>query len=97
MSPPTMAASFTRHVPVTERQLLSSANHYSQAPLLQPLFALVPHSLFSPVTALFYILLDLLCASALIRIAESGESGSSRLFTSPRKDMKWDTTVVAAA
>ncbi|CAD6578428.1 MAG: hypothetical protein ASARMPREDX12_008741 [Alectoria sarmentosa] len=67
------------------------------APLLLPLFALVPPSLFSPLTALLYILLDLLCANALIKITESGESGSSRLFTSPRKDMKWDSIAVAAA
>ena len=68
-----------------------------QAPLLLPLFALIPPSLFPLVTALLYILIDLLCANALIRITESGESGSSRLFTSPRKDMKWDSVAVAAA
>lgn len=68
-----------------------------KAPLLLPLFALIPSSLFLPLTALLYILLDLLCANALIRITESGESRSSRLFTSPRKDMKWDSIAVAAA
>lgn len=92
-----MAASFTRHVLLPEYESLPPANHTSQAPLLLPLFALIPPSLFSPLTALVYILVDLLCANALIRITESGESGSSRLFTSPRKDMKWDSTAVAAA
>ncbi|KAL9138156.1 MAG: hypothetical protein Q9175_000627 [Cornicularia normoerica] len=70
---------------------------FHQAPLLLPLFALFPPSLFSPLTALFYVVLDLLCANALTHIANSGESGSSRLFTSPRKDMKWDSIAVAAA
>ena len=92
-----MVASFTRHVLLSEHEQPTSANHSSQAPLLLPLFALIPPSLFSPLTALLYIILDLLCANALIHITESGESGSSRLFTSPRKDMKWDGIAVAAA
>ncbi|CAF9935754.1 hypothetical protein IMSHALPRED_010332 [Imshaugia aleurites] len=70
---------------------------FHQAPLLLPLFALIPPSLFSPLTAILYIGLDLLCANALMHITESGESGSSRLFTSPRKDMKWDSIAVASA
>ena len=95
MFPPMTAASFTRHVPLPEYEcfLLISL----QAPLLLPLFALIPPSLFSPLTALLYVLVDLLCANALIRITESGESGSSRLFTSPRKELKWDSIEVAAA
>lgn len=70
---------------------------FHQAPLLLPLFALVPSSLFSPITSLFYIALDLLCANALIQIAESGEAGSSRLFTSPRRGLKWDSVAIGAA
>lgn len=97
MSPHMMVACFTRHVLLPEYESLPSADNSSQAPLLLPLFALIPPSLFSPLTALIYILVDLLCANALIRITESGESGSSRLFTSPRKDMKWDSIAVAAA
>ena len=96
-SPLTMVASFTRYVLLTAHEQLSCADHYTQAPLLLPLFALIPPSLFLPLTALLYIVLDLLCANALIHITESGESGSSRLFTSPRKDMKWDSIAVAAA
>ena len=97
MSLPMMGASITRHVPLAEHESPHPANRFSQAPLLLPLFAIIPSSLFSPLTALIYIVLDLLCANALIRITESGESGSSRLFTSPRKDMKWDSIAVAAA
>lgn len=95
--PHMMAVSFTRHVLLPVYDSLPSANHSFQAPLLLPLFALIPPSLFSPLTALIYVLVDLLCANALIRITESGESGSSRLFTSPRKNMKWDSIAVAAA
>jgi phosphatidylinositol glycan class U len=38
----------------------------------------------------------LLSALALMRIAESGESGSSKLYTSPRKDKRWSSTQIAA-
>lgn len=62
-----------------------------------PLFALIPDSAFSLFTSLLYIFLDLLCTDALITIAESGESFSSRLFTSPRKDIKWDSVAIGAA
>jgi len=68
-----------------------------QAPLLLPLFAMIPASLFTPATSALYILLDLLCANALMQIAESGQAASSRLFTSPRKDIKWDSIATGAA
>ncbi|KAI4123757.1 MAG: hypothetical protein LQ347_006023 [Umbilicaria vellea] len=70
---------------------------FYQAPLLLPLFALIPSALFSITTVILYIALDLLCANALIQIAESGESAVSRLFQSPRRDLKWDTVAVGAA
>ncbi|MCJ1391018.1 hypothetical protein MMC18_003879 [Xylographa bjoerkii] len=70
---------------------------FYQAPLLLPLFALIPSSVFSIVTSLLYVLLDISCADALIRIANSCESTCSRMFTSPRKDVKWDSLAVAAA
>ncbi|KAL2057926.1 hypothetical protein ABVK25_001543 [Lepraria finkii] len=70
---------------------------FHQAPLLLSLFALIPSSLFSPLTSLLYIALDLLCTNALIQIAESREAGSSRLFTSPRKELKWDSIAIGAA
>ncbi|RAL68322.1 hypothetical protein DID88_007052 [Monilinia fructigena] len=71
---------------------------YHQAPLFLPLFSLLPSSSIYPVfTYLLYILVDLLSANALINIAESGEAGNSRLFTSPRKDKRWTSFVIAAA
>ncbi|KAI4120909.1 MAG: hypothetical protein LQ338_006682 [Usnochroma carphineum] len=69
----------------------------SLAPLFLPLFALIPPSLFQIVTALLYTLVDLVCANAVIRIADSGVASSSRLYTSPRKDIKWDSIAVGAA
>ena len=69
----------------------------SKAPLLLPLFALIPPAAFSLITPLLYILLDLSCANALMYIADSGESASSRLFTSSRKDAKWDPFSIGAA
>jgi hypothetical protein len=32
-----------------------------------------------------------------MKIAESGEAGSSKLYTSPRKDKKWSSFAIAAA
>lgn len=70
---------------------------YHQAPLLLPLFSLLPSFAAWPVfTYLLYIAVDLLSAKALITIAESGEAGSSALFISPRKDKRWSGLVVAA-
>lgn len=71
---------------------------YHQAPLLLTLFSLLPDSSMYPIfTYLLYIAVDLLSANALMKIAESGEAGSSKLFTSPRKDKKWSSFAVAAA
>ncbi|KAH8779420.1 GPI transamidase-like protein component PIG-U [Hyaloscypha finlandica] len=71
---------------------------YHQAPLLLPLFSLLPSSATYPAfTYLLYIILDLLSANALMCIAESGEAVSSKLFTSPRKDKRWSNFAIAAA
>jgi phosphatidylinositol glycan class U len=71
---------------------------FHQAPLLLPLFALLPSSSTYPFfTNLLYILVDLLSANALMKIAESGEAGSSKHFTSPRKDKRWSSFAIAAA
>ena len=71
---------------------------YHQAPLLLPLFSLLPDATAWPIfTSLLYILVDLLSADALIRIADSGESGQSRLFSSPRREKRTSSLVVAAA
>lgn len=71
---------------------------YHQAPLLLPLFSLLPDvKAWSIFTHLLYIVVDLLSADALYNIANSGEAGSSKLFTSPRRDKKWSGVAVAAA
>ncbi|KAL9639312.1 MAG: hypothetical protein Q9164_001010 [Protoblastenia rupestris] len=70
---------------------------FHQAPLLLPLFALIPPAYFPVATKLLYIFIDLLCARALMQITDSRQSGSSRLFTSPRKDTRWDGVAIGAA
>lgn len=70
---------------------------YHQAPLLLPLFSLLPSFTSAPIfTYLLYIAVDLLSAGALWRIADSGEAGSSALFTSPRREKRWSGFVIAA-
>ncbi|KAH6853310.1 GPI transamidase subunit PIG-U [Chaetomium sp. MPI-CAGE-AT-0009] len=70
---------------------------YHQAPLLLPLFSLLPSFTRVPIfTYLLYTVVDLLSASALWRIADSGEAGSSTLFTSPRREKRWSGFVIAA-
>ena len=71
---------------------------YHQAPLLLPIFSLLPDIKQWPIfTSLLYVLVDLLSANALINIADSGEAGQSRLFTSPRRAKRASGLVVAAA
>ena len=71
---------------------------FHQAPLLLPLFSLFPDPTRYPVfTGLFYILLDLLNANALITIAQTGFAVSTRLFTSPRKGFSYSNLSIAAA
>lgn len=70
---------------------------YHQAPLLLPLFSLLPSVKTLPIfTDLLYIAVDLLCAAALCAIAESGEAGASARFRSPRRDKRWSGFVIAA-
>ncbi|KAH7018360.1 GPI transamidase subunit PIG-U [Microdochium trichocladiopsis] len=70
---------------------------YHQAPLLLPLFSVLPDPQAWPVfTYLLYIGIDLLSAHALSRISDSGEAASSRLYTSGRKDRRWSGLIVAA-
>ncbi|XXH05451.1 mRNA-binding ribosome synthesis protein nop7 [Hypoxylon texense] len=70
---------------------------YHQAPLLLPLFSLLPDPSAYPIfTYLLYIIVDLLSANALYKIAESGEASASRLFTSARKERRWSGYIVAA-
>ncbi|KAK4647453.1 uncharacterized protein QC761_101630 [Podospora bellae-mahoneyi] len=70
---------------------------YHQAPLFLPLFSLLPNALSYPIFTYFlYIAIDLLSASALWKIADSGEAGSSALFTSPRRERRWNGFIIAA-
>ncbi|KAG5298440.1 phosphatidylinositol glycan anchor biosynthesis class U protein [Histoplasma ohiense] len=70
---------------------------YHQAPILLPIFSLLPQSASYPLLAgLVYVLLDLLNAAALISISDSGESVVSRLYTSTRKHIRWDGVSIAA-
>ncbi|KAI1392927.1 PIG-U-domain-containing protein [Hypoxylon trugodes] len=70
---------------------------YHQAPLLLPLFSLLPDPSTYPIFAyLLYIVIDLLSADALYKIAESGEAAASKLFTSARKERRWSGYIVAA-
>ncbi|KAF2427544.1 GPI transamidase component PIG-U [Tothia fuscella] len=71
---------------------------FHQAPLLLPLFSLLPDPNRYPLaTGLLYIFFDLLSAHAVTLIAETAVSRCSRLFTSPRKDSQYSSTAVAAA
>lgn len=70
---------------------------YHQAPLLLPFFSLLPdYNTWPQVTNLLYILVDLLSAYALTKIADSHESTSSKLYTSPRKARTWPSYIIAA-
>ena len=71
---------------------------YHQAPLLLPLFSLLPDVKQWPIfTALLYIMVDILSAEALTQIATSGEAAKSRNFTSPRAGAKTSGVGIAAA
>ncbi|KAI9680396.1 MAG: hypothetical protein M1829_001282 [Trizodia sp. TS-e1964] len=71
---------------------------YHQAPLLLPLFALLPNALNYPfATNFFFIMVDLLSAVALMRITETAESVSSKLFTSSRSSVRWNGVYIGAA
>ncbi|KGO45097.1 GPI transamidase subunit PIG-U [Penicillium expansum] len=70
---------------------------FHQAPLLLPLFALLPDVKSSPLpTAIFYFIVDLLNAHALVTISASGQSVKSRLHSAVRKHVRWDGVSVAA-
>ncbi|RAR01166.1 CDC91 cell division cycle 91-like protein [Stemphylium lycopersici] len=70
---------------------------YHQAPLLLPLFALLPNPAIAPLaTNVFFTLVDLLSANALAQIADTGFASLTRLFASPRKDLKWSSAAIAA-
>ena len=70
---------------------------YHQAPLLLPLFALLPSPASWPIaTDLLFVAVDLLAANALAQVAHSGYASTTRLFTSSRKHLRWSDAAVAA-
>ncbi|OGE51764.1 hypothetical protein PENARI_c012G08735 [Penicillium arizonense] len=70
---------------------------FHQAPLLLPLFALFPDAKTWPLpTAIFYIIVDLVNAQALVTISESGQSINSRFHSAIRKHFRWNGVSVAA-
>ncbi|GAM43208.1 hypothetical protein TCE0_047f17826 [Talaromyces pinophilus] len=70
---------------------------FHQAPLLLPIFALLPNPRDYPLaTSLFYTAIDLLNANALITISDSAESVAGRLHSSLRKHVRWDGAAIAA-
>ncbi|EMC94890.1 hypothetical protein BAUCODRAFT_73965 [Baudoinia panamericana UAMH 10762] len=72
---------------------------FHQAPLLLPLFSLLPSPAFASGTLLSVLLytgLDLLVAECLYYIAQSGAAYISRRYRSPRHDRTWTPASVAA-
>ncbi|KAL6712305.1 hypothetical protein ACN47E_000182 [Coniothyrium glycines] len=70
---------------------------YHQAPLLLPLFSLLPDPAYYPLaTNLLYIVVDILSANALTQVADSGFAAVTRRFTSSRKDLRWSSLAIAA-
>ena len=62
-----------------------------------PLFTLLPDPQEYPLTtALFYSLVDIVNAKALVSISNSGVSIAGSLYLSSRKDVRWDGTTIAA-
>ncbi|KAL1305262.1 hypothetical protein AAFC00_002174 [Neodothiora populina] len=71
---------------------------FHQAPLLLPLFSLLPDPATYPLfTILLYTILDLAAAQALIDIAQSAQASLSRFYSSPRKHLALAPIYVAAA
>ncbi|KAF2823522.1 PIG-U-domain-containing protein [Ophiobolus disseminans] len=69
---------------------------YHQAPLLLPLFSLLPDpSTYPLATNILYTVVDLLSANAIGQIADSGQNVATRLFTSSRKHLTWSSIAIA--
>ncbi|KAF2857027.1 PIG-U-domain-containing protein [Plenodomus tracheiphilus IPT5] len=70
---------------------------FHQAPLLLPLFSLLPDPAQAPLaTNLLFVVVDLLAAHALAQLADSGFAAVSRRFASPRKHLRWSSVAIAA-
>ncbi|KAL1961036.1 hypothetical protein VTO42DRAFT_4924 [Malbranchea cinnamomea] len=81
---------YTRHVSPYDGGV------FHQAPILLPIFSLLPQSSHPLISGLVFTLLDVLNANALLNISDSGEAVSTRLYTSPRKHIRWDGVAIAA-
>lgn len=95
MFPPMTEASSTRY----SRRLYIRVNtpNRAQAPLLLPLFSLLPNAQSHPIpTAVFYSLVDLVNANALVTISDSGQAVSGRFYSALRKHIRWDGVSIAA-
>jgi phosphatidylinositol glycan class U len=70
---------------------------YHQAPLLLPLFSLLPDAADHPLaTNVLFTVVDLLSAHALAQIADSGQAAATRLFKSSRRGLRWSSAAIAA-
>jgi phosphatidylinositol glycan class U len=70
---------------------------YHQAPLLLPLFSLLPNASYHPfATSVLFTVVDLLSAYALAQIADSGQAATTRLFKSSRRGLRWSSAAIAA-
>ena len=70
---------------------------YHQAPLLLPLFSLLPSAAEYPLaTNLLFTIVDLLSAYALGQIADTGRASAGRLFTSSRHGTRWGSAAIVA-
>lgn len=68
-----------------------------KAPLLLPIFSLLPNARDHPLpTALFFAIIDLVNANALVTISDSNQAVSGRLYSALRKQIRWDGIEVAA-
>ena len=71
---------------------------FHQAPILLPLFSILPAAIpIGLASGFLYTVIDLLNAYALGTIADSAESTCSRLYTSPRKDDRLSGDIISAA
>lgn len=95
---PMMVESFIRYEQEWTLQTGVLVLTHQQSPILLALDSVLPtYNVFPQATQIVYILADLLSAEAIIRLVQSGESTSTRLFTSTRKSSKASDTAVAAA
>lgn len=94
--------SSTRYEPAPPPRLIRNNNNallttVIKAPLLLPIFSLLPNARDYPLpTALFFAIIDLVNANALVTISDSNQAVSGRLYSALRKQIRWDGVEVAA-